>query len=136
MTLFLRENMDFEFPYVGFNGRGYDLYFVLPKEYEQWKKEILPSMNHEGIERMAKSIFEKNDLSTLGFPRFKWSECGELENIALGLNCACVSKSKGLSGESYHFHNIDFPHQALAALEILSTFYTWVSAAAEKSKAP
>jgi hypothetical protein len=115
------------------------LYFILPKEYEQWKEKVFPKLPHEGIEKLAKGIFEKHQLPTFpDFPRFKWNEGGEPVNIALGSNCACVGLSKDAGNRSYHFHNVDHSPQAMAALEILSRWYNWIisDAGREKSKDP
>ncbi|MFH0869296.1 MAG: hypothetical protein V1839_03650 [archaeon] len=121
--------MDFEYPRISFNRNSGDylLEFKLPKEYEQWKKTILPTLHHEGMERLAKFVFEEYGLPySPSYPRFRWNEEGELDHMALGVQCACVSLHDSLDGKMYTSHNLCNPSMALAALKILSTFYNCI----------
>lgn len=115
-----------ELPYISKNlpDSTYTLHFKIPvKEYNELKSK-LSQINKERFEKIAKSICEEQGIKTHDvFPRFKWSAEGELESIAMGVNCACVSKGLSLGEIAYSFHNIDWADQALAALQILSTFY-------------
>ncbi len=122
--------MAFEIPNVDYYKQtdDYTLKIRLPEEYEQWK-EVLPEMGHEGLEIMAKSIFETYELPITGFPKITWNEKGELKHILIGSNCACISLK---DNRTYISHNLRHPHQVFAALNIISLFYQWVTQAIEK----
>ncbi len=109
------------FPYITAPERDedYTLHFYAPEELREVK---LPAERQDRFENLAKTIFESFTLNSSSYPRFKWGEEGHLEAIALGVNCACVSRGESMGHISYYFHNVGKPHQAMAALQILSTY--------------
>lgn len=120
-----------ELPYIckSPSGISYSLHFKIPiKEYEEMKSK-LSKVDHAKFEKFAKLICEEHGVKTynIGYPKLKWSSGGELECIVIGTNCACISKEARSNEVGYFFHNIDWPNQALAALEILARFYTSLS---------
>ena len=106
--------------------REYSLHFKISiKEYEQMKSKF-SKIDHKGFEKFAKSICKEHGIAMDkdNYPNLRWGAEGELEHILVGIGCACISKESNDAGNIiYSFHNIEGADQALAALQILATFY-------------
>lgn len=114
-----------QIPYIEKNG-GYRLYFEIPlDEYNQWKSN-LSKFSPKNFENFAKILYETRMPSKINYPKLRWNKEGELVEILLGDNCACVQSSKDQDSIKFYFHNIDFPDQAIVALEILAKYFNFL----------